>query len=187
MAISNGKIRIEGRAGCSTVRVALLVSAVAQPQERPSMNIHLIRALQCVAALLACVSGALAQNVPGARFNPGLVTTGTVNTMVEQPDGRVIIGGVFSSVNGVPRSRVARINRDGSVDETWDPSVSGFVNSIVIIGNDAFIGGEFQSVHGVGRNNLAKVSLTGDGSPDLSWEVNTAGGFGQGRVWILAT
>src|SRR5204863_9735968 len=49
-------------------------------------------------------------------FNTGLGADGVVNSITVQPDGKVVIGGDFLTVNGVPRTRVARLNADGSVD-----------------------------------------------------------------------
>jgi hypothetical protein len=39
-----------------------------------------------------------------------------VYALALQPDGKVIIGGAFNTVNGVSRYRIARLNTDGSVD-----------------------------------------------------------------------
>jgi len=38
-----------------------------------------------------------------------------------QIDGKVLIGGDFTHVNGTPRNYVARLNADGSLDATFDP------------------------------------------------------------------
>ena len=54
-------------------------------------------------------------------FNPGLGFNGTVNALATQPDGRVLVGGNFTSYNGTPRNYVARLNRDGSLDATFNP------------------------------------------------------------------
>ncbi len=39
------------------------------------------------------------------------------------PDGKIIITGTFSEVNGVARNRIARLNPDGSLDETFQPGI----------------------------------------------------------------
>ena len=36
--------------------------------------------------------------------------------MALQPDGKILIGGVFTLVNGVGRAKVARLHADGRVD-----------------------------------------------------------------------
>ena len=46
-----------------------------------------------------------------------------------QPDGKIIIGGMFSSFNGVPVERIARLNPDGSLDTGF--GVGGGANGLV--------------------------------------------------------
>ncbi|MFZ4596213.1 MAG: delta-60 repeat domain-containing protein [Verrucomicrobiaceae bacterium] len=41
--------------------------------------------------------------------------------MLWQPDGKIIIGGSFTSSNGTPRNTMARRNVDGSPDSTFAP------------------------------------------------------------------
>ena len=38
-----------------------------------------------------------------------------------QTKGKTVVGGAFTSVNTMPRNRIARLNADGSVDSTFDP------------------------------------------------------------------
>jgi hypothetical protein len=56
-------------------------------------------------------------------FNPGTgVGTASVNTGMLMDDGKIIIGGDFTSVNGTTRNRVARLTEAGVVDTTFAPS-----------------------------------------------------------------
>lgn len=61
-------------------------------------------------------------------------TDASVGTLAIQADGKVLIGGVFTSVAGIPRINLARLNPTGEVDTTFVPptSVSGFVSQIVV-------------------------------------------------------
>ena len=67
-------------------------------------------------------------------FNPGTGANGTVWSILTQPDGKVMIGGDFTSYNGTTRNHVARLNTDGSLDTTFDPSntLSGPVYSMAL-------------------------------------------------------
>src|SRR5437762_4977118 len=56
-----------------------------------------------------------------ATFVPAPGTNDAVNVVIPQPDGKVIVAGRFTQANGVPRSRIARFNFDGSLDTTFDP------------------------------------------------------------------
>src|SRR5215510_14756762 len=54
----------------------------------------------------------------GVGFGNGVYATAV------QPDGKIIIAGDFSSVLGVPRGNIARLNADGTLDMGFDPSVN---------------------------------------------------------------
>ena len=51
-----------------------------------------------------------------ASFAPTLQINGTANVVRLQPDGKLLLGGNFSEVNGQPFRRLARLNADGTVD-----------------------------------------------------------------------
>ena len=55
---------------------------------------------------------------------PDLATNATVNAMVIQSDGKIVIGGDFASVEGTPRNQLARLNADGKVDPDFDPPIA---------------------------------------------------------------
>lgn len=108
-----------------------------------------------------------------ARLNPngtldesfavGGGTNGSVFTMALQPDNKILIGGLFSTVNNVTRVNLARLNPDGSQDTTFAPgSMNGQVNSLALEANgNMVIGGMFTSISGVSRSRLARLSSTG--------------------------
>ena len=45
--------------------------------------------------------------------------------LATQPDGKVVIGGTFTSVNGVTRNHIARLNADGLLDRTFQEGMDG--------------------------------------------------------------
>lgn len=55
-------------------------------------------------------------------FNQGQGPNGVIKSIIRQSDGKYIIYGDFGSYNGVNRTRVARLNADGSLDESYDLS-----------------------------------------------------------------
>ncbi|MBK9075859.1 MAG: delta-60 repeat domain-containing protein [Flavobacteriales bacterium] len=93
-----------------------------------------------------------------------------------QPDGKVMVGGAFSTFSGVPRMCIARLNADGTVDPTFDPGTGtsgGWPRSIVHQPDGKIlIGGWFTSYNGVSCKRLAR--LNADGSLDLSFNTGTA-------------
>ena len=100
-------------------------------------------------------------------FNPGLGATGGsqngltgVNSVAMQPDGRVLIGGHFTAVNGVNRNRIARLNADGSLDSTFDPGrgANGSVRSVALQPDgNVLVSGEFTAIDGAVRTYVARL------------------------------
>jgi uncharacterized delta-60 repeat protein len=59
-----------------------------------------------------------------ATFPPGGVSvtsnrTAVVAALALQPDGKVIVGGTFTNLYGVPRNHLTRLHADGSVDQSF--------------------------------------------------------------------
>ncbi|MBI4324674.1 MAG: immunoglobulin domain-containing protein [Chloroflexi bacterium] len=104
-----------------------------------------------------------------------------VRVMVLQPDGKLVIAGSFSSVNGVGRTNIARLNPDGTLDAGFDPGsgVARFnfnfnagVSALALQADGKLIiGGPFDTVHGEPRDHLAR--LNPDGSLDPFFEFGT--------------
>jgi uncharacterized delta-60 repeat protein len=117
----------------------------------------------------------LGNSIFDISFNIGSGFNGQVLTAVEQPDGKILIGGNFTSYSGVSRSRIIRLNTDGSIDESF--LVSGFssnVNKIQIQSDGKImVGGSFTSYGGTFRNRI--IRLNTDGSIDTSFVIG--GGF----------
>jgi uncharacterized delta-60 repeat protein len=117
-------------------------------------------------------------------FNPGSGANYVVGPIVVQPDGKVLIGGGFTRMNGVSRNGIARLNSDGSLDTSFDPG-SGISDdsdwpepwlSAVALQPDGkvLIGGNFTHVNGMSRNGIAR--LNSDGSLDQSFNASARHG-----------
>jgi uncharacterized delta-60 repeat protein len=98
-----------------------------------------------------------------ATFNPGTGTTTTISAMALQPDGKILIGGTFTTFNGVSRVRVARLNANGSLDTTFN--VTGTSDEVLCLtvqpDSKIVMGGRFTSVMTQGRNHVARFTPTG--------------------------
>jgi uncharacterized delta-60 repeat protein len=127
----------------------------------------------------------LARLNPDGTLDAGF-TTGTNNTLhcvLQQPDGKIVFGGIFNTVfppdGGSPatRSAVARVNADGTLDNEFDPRPNYWVASIALQADGKMVlGGTFTFVqpHGTGepvpRQNIARVFP--DGSLDTTFDPN---------------
>jgi uncharacterized delta-60 repeat protein len=92
-----------------------------------------------------------------------------VAAVAVQTDGKVLAGGGFTSVAGIRRNGIVRLNPDGSVDPGFNPG-SGTDGVVYAIGLQAdgnvIIAGDFTRVNGTARDRLAR--LYGDNPPPLS-------------------
>src|SRR5438445_4396795 len=96
------------------------------------------------------------------------VGPGSVLVIALQKDGKIIIGGSFSMVNGVIRHNIARLEPGGSLDRSWDPGANNAVRRIIVSGNDVFVLGDFSIIGGQNRGGLAKLDIR-SGTADSQW------------------
>ncbi|MBK8287283.1 MAG: delta-60 repeat domain-containing protein [Cellvibrionales bacterium] len=54
-----------------------------------------------------------------ATFNIGIGADNSIGRLAVQSDGKIIIGGGFTSYHGTAINRIARLNTDGSLDSTF--------------------------------------------------------------------
>jgi uncharacterized delta-60 repeat protein len=102
---------------------------------------------------------------------------GPVATLALQSDGKVLIGGDFTSFNGTSRNRVARLNSDGTLDTAFLSSGSGANDQLFALAvqtdGKVLIGGLFTTVNNLARSRIAR--LNADGTLDNAFLTNAAG------------
>jgi len=129
--------------------------------------------LGSVTSVVAVLTVQPAPTNPGAPdidFYSGAGPNNTVNAVAIQNDGKVLIGGIFIEVDGVPRASIARLNQNGSLDTTFSPNggANNWVNAVTLQNDKVLIGGYFSSVNGLPRNGIAR--LNNNGSLDLAFD-----------------
>jgi uncharacterized delta-60 repeat protein len=110
------------------------------------------------------------------RFNSNGTLDGTFATTIGgsfpaavqkiaiQPDGKIIIVGSFTFVNSGARERIARLNTDGTSDNTFDTSTgaNGPISDVAIQSNgQVLIGGSFSGYDLTNRPFLARLNTNG--------------------------
>jgi len=103
---------------------------------------------------------------PGAGGNTGTFSPPAVQTLVVQPDGKILVGGRFTTLAGQPRVCLGRLNADGRIDSTFaNPRAYYEVHSIALrTDGKIVVGGEFTQLGGLPRLRIAR--LNPDGTPD---------------------
>jgi hypothetical protein len=136
-------------------------------------------------------------------FTP--VINGPVQDIVVTPDGKLIVSGEFTNVNGVATTGLAAINTTtGATIPGWSASVGRntgvpYVRSLDIQGQWIYVGGYFTKITGGPAAtqravaSLARVRVS-DGFPDGSWRPSVDNDVwdidanpGGDRVYIVGT
>ena len=98
-------------------------------------------------------------------------------------DGRTWISGVFTTINGVVRQNLARLNADGSIDTTYNPglglqiSTGATTDALSLLALDdgrAVITGLFTSINNVARSTVARLNAQSLGGANAPTIVNFA-------------
>jgi uncharacterized delta-60 repeat protein len=130
----------------------------------------------------------IARILPNGDLDHSFVTaaipSGIVNTVQVQADGKAIIGGTFTTYNGTPCTRIARLNIDGTLDATFNIGI-GFnddVRTIALqVDGKILVGGDFLTYNSVSANRL--IRLNQDGSIDNSFIIGS--GVSGGNVSVI--
>ena len=121
-----------------------------------------------------------------STFNPGgigfqTINPGKIGAIIVQPNQKIVMAGKFDTINNVNRSKIARLNTDGTIDNSFQINTSATGNYFSRISeiytlsaqpNDKIIvTGAFEYVlNGVGgRANI--VRLNSDGSIDSTFNL----------------
>lgn len=101
---------------------------------------------------------------------------GNVFRALPLASGKLLIGGHFTSVNGVARNKLARLNADGSTDATFSVGSMATPEYVWAMAERPdgriVVGGHFQGIGGGAGSNLAQLHV--NGSRDMSF-LGTAG------------
>lgn len=99
-----------------------------------------------------------------ATFTVGIGANNVVRTVALQSDGKIIIGGNFTSYNGTGVNRIARINTNGTIDATFTVGTGANANiNVAAIQSDdkILIGGTFTSYNGTLAGRIARLNSNG--------------------------
>ena len=125
--------------------------------------------LLSVAVLLAGGVAARGQSALDG-FDPN--ANSVIFAVVVQPDGKVLIGGQFTTLspNGgatVPSHFIARLNPNGTLDTAFNPNPNTYVRAIAVQADGKIvIGGDFTALSpnggaSVTRNSIARLNPDG--------------------------
>ena len=108
-------------------------------------------------------------------FNPDPNPDGNVWTIAVQPDGKIIVGGTFTSIGGQLRNRIARLDPNTGLADSFDPNANSFVYHVAGQPDGKVLaGGGYDYIGGENRVGLARLDAI-TGLPD-SFNPSISGG-----------
>lgn len=107
---------------------------------------------------------------------------GNVRAILVQSDGKIVVAGQFARIHGEKKSRIARLNSDGTLDETF----KGAANNVIwtLAGQrdrKILIGGDFTIAGSGRRNRIARLNRDGELDANFS-----AGSGANGGIFAIA-
>lgn len=122
-------------------------------------------------------------NTTGATdtsFDVGQGANATARCVAIRPDGKVLIGGDFTTVDGVTQTRLTLRNDDGSLSDGFNLAANDTVAcAIASTDGKVIIGGDFTSISGSTRNRMARITAADTLEPAFNPNVDNL-------VWALA-
>ncbi len=105
-------------------------------------------------------------NADGSRdtaFNPGVMPEFLgVSDLAVQADGKLLLGGYFTTMGGLGRQYIGRLNTNGSVDTSFNPGAENGVFALAVQADGKILaGGDFIRLGGQPRGNLGRLNASG--------------------------
>ncbi|RAK69878.1 T9SS type A sorting domain-containing protein [Hymenobacter edaphi] len=126
------------------------------------------------------------------RTGNGTDIGGGLNGAVVQPDGKVLVYGVFTSYNGVPRNGLARLLPDGTLDASFTPPASASlpsntqgirtVRAVFVLNSGKIL---YKWAGYLGSNQEILTQLNADGTVDNTFSTGTGPNPATGAGWTL--
>jgi len=105
----------------------------------------------------------LATGAADPAFAGSVSTLGQIYKILGMPDGKVMVGGLFDTVDGVPRVALARLNANGTLDTGFDLALFGYNPRIYDFERAhgfLYFCGDFLRASGTSFQHVARVSET---------------------------
>jgi uncharacterized delta-60 repeat protein len=104
-----------------------------------------------------------------SSFDPGTGASGLVEVLVRLADGRVLIGGRFTTVQGQPWPYLARLHPTGGLDTSFNAAPDDLVLAAAVLpGGGVVIGGSFMAINGTPRSGIARLDQHGVLDPNFN-------------------
>src|SRR5436190_12919065 len=130
------------------------------PRPKPRARGSLIKTIPLSLAVIAFLATEI-RGQSADSFDPN--PNSAVSAIAVQPDGKIIVGGGFTTLSpngGAPvlRNYIARLNPEGTVDAEFDPNANGSVGRVVSQSDGKIVvAGGFTNIGGQARRGIARL------------------------------
>lgn len=95
------------------------------------------------------------------NFNPN--ANSDIFAIALQPDGKILVGGYFTSIGGEFRNRIARLDPTNGLADSFNPGANDLVRTIMLQTNGMIlVGGDFTGIAATFRSRIARLDpITG--------------------------
>ena len=92
-----------------------------------------------------------------------------------QTDGRILVSGAFTTLGGLSRGFIGRLNADGSLDLTLNrlPTARSAILWRIQGDGKFLVGGTFSQLNGLARTNIGRLSNTDPAVQSLTFDGST--------------
>lgn len=115
---------------------------------------------------------------PLGVIDPTFIPTFDVNIfeMLLQPDGKFLVAGNFTQVNGQARSFLVRLNPNGTTDLAFNPAPNDGIRAMEWTSSGIYVGGNFSTIGGQNRSRAANLDLITGAALSFNPNPTTTGG-----------
>ncbi len=121
----------------------------------------------------------------------GTAANQPIDAILELSDGRILLGGIFTSFNGTPANRMIALNADGTADTTFQANIgtaltSGTVKDFVELRDGRIVVSQIApTFNGQSVGNLVGLNTDGTVNTEFAAQVGTAADNGIDEVLPL--
>lgn len=122
-------------------------------------------------------------------FNPGTGVNSRVYDVALQADGKIVIGGAFTSYNGQSRFVLARLSSTGTLDTTFLPALNNVVRAVIVQPDGKIVAtGNFTTANTTAQLRIARLnpdgSLDATPNPAVDAEISATTLLSDGRLLV---
>jgi uncharacterized delta-60 repeat protein len=172
----------------------------SRPEARPPSSPAWLAALLLLAGGGLLSSRAIQPGALDPSFAPEILTDGTVNSVAVQTNGSLVIGGLFTRINGQNVTNLARLQADGQVDPTfvvkpgeetnaWELFASSWPVAVTVRDDSTVLVATVRNQPGRERGYLFRFLADGTLDPGFTpaWVADMADPWDEPRILGITT